>query len=310
LNRKAAIDIGTNSVRLLIIDLNETSFNPVFKYQETTRLGAGVDNTGFLSDVSIEKTLHVIKKLIKRALSMGTEDILLIATSAVRNARNGYDFADMVEEFGFKIKILSGEEEAKLGFYGALLGSSFPGEEMLVVDIGGGSTELIFGGNRQIDFLASIDVGAVRLTEKFIKNDPITKKEIDVIRKYVKDNLQKIERNIINEKVHMVGIGGTITTLAAIAQQLTEYKRELVHQFILSKFCVENIVKKLFEMPLQKRRTVPGLQPERADIITAGVVILETIMSFFNSDSITVSEWDNLEGAIYHQFIQCDKFTG
>lgn len=309
MNKIAAIDIGTNSVRLLIVEFVGALFNPILKCLETTRLGAGVDSRGFLSAASMDKTFRVVETFKEKAISMGAEDMFALATSAVRDALNGRDFIRRVENLGLKIEILSGEDEAKLGFSGASLVPGLTGKKIIAVDIGGGSTELILGKNHQIDFLTSIDIGAVRLTEKFIKNDPPTKEEIHAVKKYVNNKLKEIEHQISDKNIFMVGIGGTITSLAAITQQLTEYKRELIHKSILSKSMVERTMRRLVGIKLKEREKIPGLQPKRADIIIAGIVILDEIMDFLNQKSLMVSEWDNLEGAIYHKFIICEKIT-
>lgn len=308
--RKAAIDIGTNSVRLLVAEVSD-SIRPLYKTVKTTRLGKGVDSTKVLACEAIVRTVEAIKAFKDKSIAMGADQIVAVATSAVRDARNAQAFTGRVEGLGIKIRVIKGDEEAKLGYYGALLGSGVPGRKMMLVDIGGGSTELVMGTGKEIDFITSLDVGAVRLTERFIKNDPIIQKELANIQKYVHNEFSKLMKVLPeNQKLNVVGIGGTITSLAAIMQGLVEYNRELVHGFVMTKQQIQEILDKLSKMPLSEREKTPGLQPERADIIVAGAAILVSILDFLGEYRLTVSEWDNLEGLLYQEFFITDKITG
>ncbi len=308
---KAAIDIGTNSVRLLVVNVKDDGLPyPLLKCLETTRLGAGVDAEGILSDSAMDRTLKAVNALKGKARSMGAEDIAVIATSAVRDAGNGPDFVNKIKSQGLNIDVLDGREEAKLGFYGAVLGCGKPGKEIVVIDIGGGSTELSFGENSHIRLATSMDIGAVRMTERFLQNDIIIEKEVAAVRIYVRNELAHLRYNPADSSLYMIGIGGTITSLAAIDQKLAEYRSHLVHRYIIDKHSIEKMIKELSRMPLEERKKVPGLHPGRADIIVAGAIILDEIMDFLQAKSIMTSEWDNLEGVIFHKFIQNDEITG
>jgi exopolyphosphatase/guanosine-5'-triphosphate,3'-diphosphate pyrophosphatase len=305
--RIAAIDIGTNSVRLLVADLCDSSLQPIYKDLQTTRLGKGVDSEGILSEKAMDNTLEAVKGFKDISLSMGAEDILVMATSAVRDAKNGTKFVSKIQELGLIVRILSGEDEAELGFLGASAGIKNIEGKILTVDIGGGSTELVLGTKGHIDCLTSINIGAVRLTERYAKSDPIKPVELERAAKHVKDALDEIKFGKIINNATMVGIGGTVTSLASIDQAMIVYNRELIHGYHLSKSRVVGILNRLAGLSLEERQKVPGLQPKRADIIVMGIVILKCIMEFNKLDSIFVSEWDNLEGLVYKRYIPHHK---
>lgn len=295
--RICVIDIGTNSIRQLICDIYSGNINKIQKNVEITRLGEGISKTGKLNNNSIQKSLEVIERFVELAQEKGAEVIYAFATSAMRDAKNKDVFFEQIGKLGLEVEIIDGETESLFGYIGAMRGVNK--EDSLVLDIGGGSTELAYKGREFAK--ESFDIGAVRLTEKFIKNDPPTTEEYDEIRLHIIDTLvNSIDK--YKDVQNVIGIGGTITTLAAVSQQLEIYSQEKVHGYQLKKEEIKRILDKFMSVTLEERKKIIGLQPQRADIIIAGTVILSTILEMLSLREIIVSEWDNLEGAAIYKF--------
>ncbi len=275
--RVAAIDLGTNSTRLLVADVVDGRVTEVARALQITRLGEGVDERRRLLPVPIARARNALTEYRRDAERLGAERALLIATSAVRDAENGEAFLGEIEwSYGFATQLLSGDEEAELTLRGVTSGRALdPGT--LVVDIGGGSTELIQSG-----WHASLDIGSVRLTERFGE-------DADAVGAYVAELLPDPDVS------GALGVAGTITTLAAV--DLGEYDRARVHGYRLGAATVEAQVEQLAALPLEERRRVPGLEPERAPVIVAGAAILREIMRRYGLEEIEVSEHDILDGA-------------
>ena len=222
-----------------------------------------------------------------------------MGTSALRDSKNGQDFINKAKKLtNIDVKIICGEEESNLGFMGVLEGTEGDKkEDILVIDIGGGSTEFVVGNEDGIKFCKSENVGALRMTEKFITTDPISDEEFNSMTSFIEDvissTINKLETMNISK---LVGIGGAITSLSAINQQLEVYSMEKVHNSVVTKKDLEKILQNLKIMTLNDKKTLKGLQPKRADIITAGVKILHIIMEKLEIEKIMISEYDNLEG--------------
>ncbi|HHW58291.1 MAG TPA: Ppx/GppA family phosphatase [Clostridia bacterium] len=292
-----AIDIGTNSIRYLLCDVNDGNIQKIQKEVEITRLGEGISKTGKLNSNAVQRSIEVIERFVRKAQEEGAEFIYSFATSAIRDAKNKEVFIDHLSRLGLDLDILDGETESFFGYIGAVKGANK--ENVLVLDIGGGSTELAYKGREFVK--ESFDIGAVKLTEQFIKADPPTPEEYDEIRLHIIDILvNSIEK--YKEIKNVVGIGGTITSLAAVSQQLEVYSQEKVHGYELKKEEIKRILDKFMSVTLEERKNIPGLQPQRADIIIAGTTILLTILEMLNQKEITVSEWDNLEGSVLYKF--------
>ena len=299
--KRAAIDIGTNSTRLLIADVVE-KVNRIEKHTVITRLGRGVDNERRIGREGIEKNTEVMLEYKKIAESYGISMIKAIATSAVRDAVNKEEFLRVVKiKTGIDVDIISGAYEAELGFIGA--SSVLNGGYGLVIDIGGGSTELILGSDGNIKMLKSVDIGAVRMTERYLGFDSISKDSIRKAEDYIRSSINGIVKGIRDvHDITLIGIGGTITSLAAVDQSLEVYNTEKVHKYKLGADRVNYIFEKLTAMSFEKRKDIKGLQSGRADIIPAGSLILKVIMQELDSDFIIVSENDNLEGLLIKEY--------
>ena len=291
-----AIDIGTNSMRLLVADYVDGKFFDRQKFINTTRIGQDVDKEGFISDVAIQRNVNALKEFVNLAKNEKCEDIFVIGTSALRDSKNKDEFLKKAE---VPVEIISGELEANLGFIGVCEGI-VADKDILVIDIGGGSTEFIVGDKRSgIKYSRSLNIGALRMKEKFFKNDPVKDTEYAQFETFVRETIKEIMKDLTLFSIKMVvGIGGTITSLSAIHQTLEIYSMDSIHNSYLTHKDIESILNKLKKLSNQEKLKIKGLQPKRADIITAGCGILNIIMNSLNAQKIIVSEFDNLEGLI------------
>ncbi|OPJ55092.1 Ppx/GppA phosphatase family protein [Alkalithermobacter paradoxus] len=295
-----AIDIGTNSMRLLIAEYVEGKFFDRQKYINTTRIGQGVDENGYISKDAIDRNIDALKEFVNIAKEEKCERIWAIGTSALRDSKNKDEFLDRAyKEANIKVEVITGEEEANLGFIGTIKGIN-EDKDILVLDIGGGSTEFIFGDSKEgIKFLKSEDVGALRMTEKFLKIDPIDKRELHNLNNYIDKTINNTIKHINEMNIsRLIGIGGTITSLSAINIELETYDMNKIHNSKLTISDIQRILNKLTKLTIDEKKKLKGLQPKRADIITAGTCILMSIMEGLNIQEITISEYDNLEGLI------------
>ncbi|MDY3375366.1 MAG: Ppx/GppA phosphatase family protein [Terrisporobacter othiniensis] len=294
-----AIDIGTNSMRLLIADYNDNKIENRKKYINTTRIGQGVDQDGYITNEALERNLKALKEFSDKCNEEKCEKVYCMGTSALRDSKNGQDFINEAKKLtNIDVKIICGEEESNLGFMGVLEGTEGDKkEDILVIDIGGGSTEFVVGNEEGIKFCKSENVGALRMTEKFITTDPISDEEFSSMTNFIEDTISstinKIETMNISK---LIGIGGAITSLSAMNQQLEVYSMEKVHNSVVTKKDLEKILQNLKIMTLNDKKALKGLQPKRADIITAGVKILHIVMEKLEIEKIMISEYDNLEG--------------
>jgi exopolyphosphatase/guanosine-5'-triphosphate,3'-diphosphate pyrophosphatase len=299
--RSAAIDIGTNSIRLLISDYDGSEFCILERRMEITRIGKNLGISKNILKKSADATSKVLQKYNRLMQEYGVERYRAVGTSALRKAANsGWFISYIKDNTGIDVEKITGEEEARLSFQGASAAIK-PGTQILVIDIGGGSTEFILGNiDMELDFNESIDIGSVSLSERFIKSDKPTHSELKDMQGYVKDRIRPVINKIrVKDGLTLVGVAGTITTIAAIDLKLETYDSEVIHQHILKGRRVNNIYHLLCSLTLKERRRVPGLQPERADIIIGGTAVLVEIMDLLEIKSLIVSEQDILDGIIY-----------
>ena len=304
----ACIDIGTNSIRLLLADYDNLKFTNVSKHLQMTRLGKGVNETGLLASDRIEESIEVITSYYDKSKAFGAEKIYMMATSAVRDSRNAADLTQAVyEQTGCIIDVISGNLEAEIGFLGVLLGLDSAGadaqdEDVLVIDIGGGSTELIIGDVTGIKYATSLNIGAVRLTGAFIHHDPVLPKETEDMHQVVERQVESVLDAIRKFKItKCIGIGGTATTFATMVHEVSTYSREHVHNLVVSIEDVSKMNAKLEHLSVEERKKIIGLESKRADIIYAGGLILKQIMETIGLNQMIISDYDNLEGLVaYH----------
>jgi exopolyphosphatase / guanosine-5'-triphosphate,3'-diphosphate pyrophosphatase len=290
--RVAAVDLGTNSTRLLVADVEDGRVDEVDVQVTTTRLGEGVDTRRRLLPLPIARVRNVLTDFRRRSEQLGAERILAVGTSAIRDAENGQAFLGEIEwSYGFATELLSGDDEALTTLCGVTAGRALE-PKTLIVDLGGGSTELILGGPDGVNFHTSLDVGSVRMTERFLASDPPTPAELDACAAAVRDELATVSL----EPRAAIGVAGTITTLAALDLELDEYDREVVHGHRVGAAGVLRQLARLAELPLEERRRVPALHPGRAPTIVAGAVIVRETLRRFALEEIEASERDLLHG--------------
>ncbi len=293
--RVAAIDVGTNSARLLVADVTGGLVAPVRRRSTVTRLGRGVDLSGRLAAEAIEDACVAIGEYVEEVAELGVEAVDAIATSAVRDAENGAAFiAELRERFALSARVLDGEEEARLTYLGAS-SETAPAVPTLVIDIGGGSTELIVGQGEEIAFHASLQAGVVRHTERHIGSDPPTASELEELATDIRGLIENALEPGIRAEAG-IAVAGTPTSLAAVEMELVPYDAERVHGHVLELPSIQRMLSTLASAPLAERVEIPGLHPDRAPTIPAGVVILVEAMRAFGLERITVSEHDILYG--------------
>jgi exopolyphosphatase/guanosine-5'-triphosphate,3'-diphosphate pyrophosphatase len=303
--RIAVIDIGTNTTRLYAAELDGRHITEeLIRVSRVTRLGAGVDASSRLADDSLARE-YVVLEDYRRALDeLDPDRAVAVMTSAVRDAVNGPEFARAVElRFGLETHILSGDEEARLTYTGATDTLNVSGDTAptLVFDIGGGSTELVIGHAQTLDFHVSAQAGVVRQADRHITADPPTPREIDAVARDVREILEAaVPPARRTGLARALGVAGTPTSLAAIAQRLDPYDPSRVHGYRLSAAERDAIFAQLSTMPLSDRQQVPGLHPDRAIAIIPGIVILKVVMDLFGLSEIEVSEHDILRGSAIH----------
>ncbi|HEX4307167.1 MAG TPA: Ppx/GppA phosphatase family protein [Solirubrobacterales bacterium] len=294
--RVAVIDIGSNSTRLLVADVGGGRVTPVERRSTVTRLGRGVDLSGQLAAEAIEAACGAVDPYVATLQEMGAEKVDAIATSAVRDASNGSAFvAELRERFALGARVLDGEEEARLTYIGAT-SETAPEVPTLVVDIGGGSTELIIGEGREIGWHVSLQAGVVRHTERHLMHDPPRPVELEALAEDLRGLIEAASTGAPRAEAG-IAVAGTPTSLAAIELELEPYDPRRVHGHVLELPSIQRMLSRLAAAPLADRREIPGLHADRAPTIVAGVVTLVEVMRAFDLERITVSEHDILYGA-------------
>jgi exopolyphosphatase/guanosine-5'-triphosphate,3'-diphosphate pyrophosphatase len=295
--RVAIVDIGTNSTRLLVADVLDGKVEALDQRSIVTRLGEGVDATGRLGDVPQERVFAVLEEFASVISAHGCDVTRAVMTSAVRDAVNGTEFAATVRErYGHEGGTLSGDEEARLGFIGATTGrdSAHP---LLVIDIGGGSTELVVGREGEVEFHTSTQIGVVRHTERHLHSDPPDPAELEALAADARAELEAAVPGSVRAGVAgAVAVGGSATHSAAVDLELDPYIRERIEGHALSVQRLDEMLARLAGMPLSERRQVTGLEPSRAPTIVAGMLILTTALRSFGLQTAEISERDILWG--------------
>jgi exopolyphosphatase/guanosine-5'-triphosphate,3'-diphosphate pyrophosphatase len=299
--RTAVVDIGTNSTRLLVADVDpaQSTVTELHRESRVTRLGDRVDTGGRLSEDAIARVCATLANYRATIDRFACEKNLAVLTSAVRDASNGAAFTARVrEEFGLDARVLSGDEEAQLTFLGAMSdrdgGSTEP---TVVIDIGGGSTEFIVGVNRTASFHVSVQAGVLRMSERHIHSDPPPPAELQDLaadtRAIFRESLPRAQRDAVTSAI---AVAGTATSAAAIDQELDPYDPERVHGYQLLRATVQLLIARLADLSEAQRRQVVGLHPDRAPTIVAGMILLDEAMGLFDLDRVEVSEHDILRG--------------
>jgi exopolyphosphatase / guanosine-5'-triphosphate,3'-diphosphate pyrophosphatase len=307
-SRVAAIDCGTNSIRLLIADVPAAgAHTDLLRRMEIVRLGQGVDATGRLAPEAIERTRKVLAEYAAAARDLGATAVRMAATSATRDAANRQDFEDMVVgTLGQTPDVITGREEAELSFLGATAsldaaarahGAQPPRPPFLVVDIGGGSTEFVLGDGDGVRAARSVDIGCVRLTERHLHGDPPTAGEIRRSEDDIRTALAVVREEVpVGEAAALVGLAGSVTTVAALALELPSYDADAIHGSRIPVGRVRAVTADLLAATRERRAAMPVMHPGRVDVIGAGALVLRVLMDEFGMAEVVVSEHDILDG--------------
>jgi exopolyphosphatase/guanosine-5'-triphosphate,3'-diphosphate pyrophosphatase len=290
MKRVAAIDIGTNSVLLLVAEARDDGVVPLVERATITRLGQGVDRSRRLAPEAIDRTLACLERYAEDIRQHAPDHLLVVGTSAMRDADGGASFRERARALlGVEPAVASGDEEAELTFHGALAGLPLAGD-VLVFDVGGGSTEIIAGDSRTgpRDKI-SLDIGSVRLTERHVRADPPAPHELEAVREDVRAALSKVPF-LAGAPRQVVGVAGTVTTLAAHVKQIAPYDGARVHGARIEASDVTQAAAELASLTLEQRRRLPALDPKRADVIVAGAVLVDELLRFCGAEALTVSD--------------------
>ncbi|WP_369144618.1 exopolyphosphatase [Streptomyces sp. R44] len=298
MTRVAGIDCGTNSIRLLVADVHPETGELIELDRRMTivRLGQGVDKTGRLAPEALERTFAACREYAGIIEELGAERLRFVATSASRDAENRQDFVNgVVEILGVEPEVITGDQEAEFSFTGAT-GELHGDDRRLVVDIGGGSTEFVVG-NKHVEAARSVDIGCVRLTERHVRHDPPTAEEVAAIRADVRTALDLAAETVpIDAAETLVGLAGSVTTVAAIALGLPEYDSEKIHHARISAAQVAEVTERLLASTHEERAAIPVIHPGRIDVIIAGALVLREIVERVGAPEVVVSEHDILDG--------------
>jgi exopolyphosphatase/guanosine-5'-triphosphate,3'-diphosphate pyrophosphatase len=296
----AVVDLGTNSTRLLIARVANGRVEELERRSVVTRLGDGVDSSGRLSEAAMERVFKTLAEYRKAIDENGADRVVAVATSATRDSANGDEFRQALRErFGIDARIITGDQEARLTFLGATTGRD-PERTTLVIDIGGGSTELVIGrpGAGEPDFHVSTQAGSVRQSERHLHDDPPTAEELDALRREVRQIVDDaVPRDLRAAVEYGIAVAGTATQLASVDLELEERDSDRVDGHRLRRERTEELLEMLASRPLEERRKVSGLDPDRAPTIVAGAAILLEVMAAFSLGEVEVSEADILHGA-------------
>ena len=298
--RLVSIDIGTNTILLLIAEVEEEKIKPLFEMETVVRLGEGVQESGILTKEAMDRGIETLSHYLERCQAMKAQKIFAVGTSALREAKNSAEFLRLVKEkTNLSIEVISGEEEARLSFLAVSKDLMEVNEPILVVDVGGGSTEFILGRGNRVDQWTSLPLGSVRFTEQFLHSDPVSQEEWNIMEKRIRELLAEIPHS--QEPFSMVAVGGTATTLASVDQGLEEFIPEKIHHFVLRKEALRNQLLLYRSKSVKERKKIPGLPAARADVILAGGAILYLTMEDLGCPSVLISCHGVRYGLLYRK---------
>ncbi len=298
--RVASIDVGTNTLLLLIADIIEREIVPLYNEQVISRLGKGIDADGLIREEAFDKIADVLLNFKAIAQSFNVEKIVAVGTSALRDAKNKVDFLKFIEEkTGIKIKVISGEEEARLTYLGAVSGIKAKNSKISVIDIGGGSTEVITGVGYEVRKFVSLNIGTVRLTEKFLKHSPPLEEEINEVRNSLNEQFEKIKIEFDFSGSTLIGVAATVTTIASYDLKLEKYNGEKVNGHRMTFETINKIYEAFRGLSVEQIRKIPQVSSGREDVIFAGILILFEFMKKFNFTEIRASDRGLRYGVIF-----------
>ena len=301
-DRKAVIDIGTNSIKFHVAGKRpDGSLETILDENDIARLGEGLRETGKISPEPLERNARSVENFVKKARTMGIESPVIVGTMALRTASNAPEFVSRVKELtDLDVRIIPGEEEARLSWLAVLSGLPRVSGELVTFDTGGGSTEFVFGRGDEIERRFSIPLGAVRITEEFFADDPVLPGSVEKARQEIRRSLE--EGGLKGSPSVLVGMGGTVTSLAAVKHEMVTYDPDVVQGSVLTAEDLRSMADRFASLTLEERRKITGLQPKRADVILAGTCIVQAILEMLDLASFTVSDRGLRHGLAYELF--------
>ena len=304
MNRKAVIDVGSSSIKFFLGELTEDGvLKTIVDENDIQRIAEGLRETGEISPQAMDRNIEALSRFAKKARENGADEIICIGTMALRNATNAVEFLKKAREAcGVKVKVISGEEEARLSYLAVLSGLPMQDEKIVIFDTGGGSTEFVFGEGSTVSKRFSVDLGNIRITEKFFKNDPVTQDEVEIAAKEIENIFTRYDvRGEINQ---LVGMGGTVTAMGAVKHRMEFYQPDVIQG---SKLTIEDIEAQILDYSsktIEQRRQIIGLQPKRADVILAGACILKAILRLLGANEVTISDRGIRHGLAFDKFVK------
>lgn len=302
MKKLAVIDIGTNSIKFCVAQKAADGTLDIRKdANDIARLGEGLRETGRISQEALERNAQSVAQFARQAEEMGAETVFAVGTMALRTAKNAQDFIDRVNELcGLTVKVLPGDEEARLAYLAVLSALPIQDGELVIFDTGGGSTEFIFGQGKELDKRFSVNLGAIRITEEYFSDDPVKAGSVEAALKDIKKVFD--DAQVQGQPTQLVGMGGTVTSMGAVKHKMTSYDPDVIQGSTLTLQDVDKQIADYSERTLEERRLIPGLQPKRADVILAGACILKDILTRFGAEDLIISDRGLRHGLLFDSF--------
>lgn len=302
MSRKAIIDIGSNSIKFFVGELAaDRTITTVLDTNDIARLGEGLDKTGLISPEAMERNVSAVAAFRAKAEELGADQVVAVGTMALRNAKNSGEFVEKVKAAcGVEVQIIPGEEEARLSYLAILSGLPLQGGDLVVFDTGGGSTEFIFGHGTEVTKRFSVNLGAVRITENYLKSDPVTPDEVEAALAQI--DKEFAEAGVEGSPAQLVGMGGTVTSMGAVKHKMAKYDPDVIQGSALTRGDIKAQIDEYSAKTIEERRSITGLQPKRADVILAGACILDVITRRLGVDQLTISDRGLRHGLAYDLF--------
>ena len=304
MDRKAVIDIGTNSIKLYVAErASDGGLASVIDKNNIARLGEGMGDTGILQPEAIARNAQAVAGFAELARASGAQEIVAVGTMALRTAKNSADFVGEVQNSsGIAVRVIPGEEEAELAYLAVLSGIGASARRLAVCDVGGGSTEFIFGGDAGIDRRFSINLGAVKVSDEHLASDPPGPEQVQAAMSSVLDTLRANRVDAERPVDRLIGIGGTVTSMGSVKLKMAEYNPDLIQGAALTRDDVDDLIRLFCSMPLGDRRRIVGLQPKRAEVIIGGACIVRGIMECLDVAELTMSDRGLRHGLMFRLF--------
>ena len=303
MKKYAILDIGTNSIKFFLFGIEDGNAETIIDTNNISRLGEGLQKTGIISDEAMERNIKAMKEFLEIAKENEVEEVTAVGTMCLRTAKNAKDFIKKAkDELGLEIKVIPGEEEARLSYLAVLSTIGKTDKNIVVFDTGGGSTEFIFGEGTKLVKKMSLNIGAIRPTEEFLRSNPVTQQEVEAMFEFLRNFFNQYD--LEGKADYLIGIGGTVTTMGAVMYKMTKYDPDKIQGSKLTLQEVNNQIKLYSQKTIEERKSLPGLQPKRADVILGGAAIVKTILEKFNKDYFVISDRGLRHGLMFDKYLK------